>query len=75
MFTSDAFRGRRWHKAGIIIAIPALLISTALVRPSSAVLMIPEPGCPKDSGFNDLRIESPETMFPTQLGLADGLDM
>jgi hypothetical protein len=75
MFTSDAFRGRGWHKAGIIIAIPALLISTALVGPSSAVLMIPEPGCPKDIWSVDRRIRSPEIVFRTQLGLADGLDM
>jgi hypothetical protein len=37
--------------------------------------MIPEPGCPKDIWSVDRRIRSPETVFRTQLGLADGLDM
>jgi hypothetical protein len=73
MFTSDAFCGRGWHKAGMIVAIPILLISTALVGPSSAILMIPEPGC-TIWATSGLYISEPlESFFPTRLGFENGL--
>lgn len=87
-FTSaDAYQGR--CRVAIALAIPLLLILTALVGPSSAVLMIPEPGLPN----SDRSISSPyvssltgsragrilpsdgDVMHPSKLGLDRGLDM
>jgi hypothetical protein len=75
LFTSNAFRQRKWQKARMIVVLPALLISTALVGPSSAILMIPETGCSKEFQRSDLYVKSVETVFPTQLGVADGFSM
>jgi hypothetical protein len=73
IFTSNAFRGRGWQKAGLIIAIPLLLISTALVGPSSAILMIPEPGCPHWAQSELYLSEPLDRLFPARLGFEDGL--
>ena len=43
--------GREWQNTFMVIAIPTILISTVLVGPSSAVLMIPEPGMPKVGAY------------------------
>jgi hypothetical protein len=75
MFTLDTFQGRRWRQVMVIIAIPALLISTALVGPSSAVLMIPGPGCPKYAAGQVLNYATMESMFPTHLNRMNGLEM
>jgi hypothetical protein len=76
LFTSEALKGRRWRKMWVIVPIPALLVSTALVGPSSAVLMIPGPGCPKVGRIDSITPRLPiDTMFPNHLGLANGLNM
>jgi hypothetical protein len=74
MFASDAFRGQVWQKAVMIVTIPALLISTALVGPSSAVLMIPDPGCPKTWMHHPaLHVKPIESLFSSNLSLTDVL--
>jgi hypothetical protein len=75
LFTSDAFHGQRWQKAGMIIMIPTLLISTALVGPSSAVLMIPDSGCPARERIGTLLAKPTESLFPSELGVAEGMLM
>jgi hypothetical protein len=75
IFTSDTFQGSKWHKIGMVVTIPTLLISTALVGPSSAVLMIPGTGCPKYIQQSSLHTDPIEAVFPTQLGLTNGLNM
>jgi hypothetical protein len=42
IFTSPALQG--WRKLFISFAVPTLLVLTALIGPSSAILMIPRPG-------------------------------
>jgi hypothetical protein len=77
LFHSDAFRGRGWQRAGMVVAIPALLISTALVGPSSAVLMIPESGCPRYL-LNDSTIHVGsigfQSVFPIHSDVTDRLE-
>jgi hypothetical protein len=75
LFTSNTFHGRRWQRTGMIIAIPALLISTALVGPSSAVLMIPDSGCARRFLIYPYLYIKAETRFPSHLGPADGFHM
>jgi hypothetical protein len=74
MFTSDAFRGRIWSKASMVIAIPALFMLTALVGPSSAILMIPEPGCPKYMTPIPVSMPSNQSYYPTHLNASNGLN-
>jgi hypothetical protein len=75
LFTSNAFRGRPWRKTGMLLAIPALLVLTALVGPSSAVLMIPEPGCPRHTAPVAIFMAPNESLYPTYLDTNNGLNM
>jgi hypothetical protein len=87
-FTSaNTFQG--WRRVAIAIAMPVLLILTALVGPSSAVLMIPEQGLPNTgrprlivytssltrSRGGKIPPEDGDVMHPAELGLDRGLDM
>jgi hypothetical protein len=74
IFTTDAFRGRIWSKAGIIIAIPTLFMLTALFGPSSAILMIPEPGCSKHTNPVPVFMAPDESLYPTYLDATNGLE-
>jgi hypothetical protein len=74
MFTSDAFRGRIWPKSGMVITIPALFMLTALVGPSSAILMIPEPGCPKYMTLIPVSMPSNESYYLTYPNASNGLN-
>jgi hypothetical protein len=63
-----------WRRVLFAIAIPTLLISTALVGPSSAVLMIPRSGSARDAGiFTMYTNASYEQLFPSTIGRANGL--
>lgn len=72
IFTSDAFRGRGWRRIGMIIAIPVLLISTALVGPSSAVLMVPDPNSPYME-HEWIMAYDEDHFYPTKLNSTQGL--
>jgi hypothetical protein len=74
VFTSEAFRGRIWSKAGMITAIPVLCMLTTLVGPSSAILMIPEPGCSKDMTPVPVFMAQNDTLYPTYLDATNGLE-
>jgi hypothetical protein len=74
LFTSPALYG--WRKVLFAIAIPTLIFSTALVGPSSAVLMIPRSGSPRHVGdFTLYTNASYEQLFPTTIGRANGLQL
>jgi hypothetical protein len=77
IFTSNAFWGRVWQRMWILIGILSLRISTALVGPSSAVLMIPEPGCPKKlmSTLNSSYDFAVQPNLPGWMVLVEGLKM
>ena len=66
----------RWRKIGFVLMIPPLVVLTALVGPSSAVLMIPRPGMGKVLGF-DLQClgGSLEYVFPSDVNVTHGLDL
>jgi hypothetical protein len=74
LLTSNTFRGRIWPKVGIVLAIPVLLILTALVGPSSAVLMIPEPGCSKLMDPVAIFMTPNESLYPAHLNHSNGLN-
>lgn len=74
VITSPALRG--WRKALFIVGLPALIALTALVGPSSAVLMIPRAGSPLVVGTGTVYVEgSSQYLYPTVVGLANGLDL
>lgn len=50
IITSRVLRG--WRKALFAVMIPILIVLTALVGPSSAILMIPRSGVPSYSKYN-----------------------
>ncbi|KAH7076611.1 hypothetical protein BKA63DRAFT_286177 [Paraphoma chrysanthemicola] len=66
LFSSKSFHGRGWQQIMIGIAIPVLIISTALVGPSSAVLMIPGQGCPSPTVYDWFRHGPIDTVFSTK---------
>ncbi|KAH7086797.1 hypothetical protein FB567DRAFT_51523 [Paraphoma chrysanthemicola] len=66
VFSSKSFHGRGWRQIMIGTAIPVLIISTALVGPSSAVLMIPRQGCPSPTVYDWIRYGPIDTVFSTQ---------
>jgi hypothetical protein len=68
-------RQRRLRRVAIVAAIPTLLILTALVGPSSAVLMMPEPGSPKLDREFTTALGPSEFLFPTHLDVERGLNM
>jgi hypothetical protein len=71
--TSDTFRGRVWSREVMITAMPVLCILTALVGPSSAILMIPEPGCSKHMNPMPVFMDPNESLHPTYLDATNGL--
>jgi hypothetical protein len=72
--TSKAFYG--WRKAAFVIAIPLLIFLTALVGPSSAILMIPRPGTPRELGSLVFYPNaSQENMFPSHVNETRGLKL
>jgi hypothetical protein len=74
IFTSPALSG--WRKAALVCAIPVLLVLTALVGPSSAILMIPRPDTPhiiRESTLYSLKSE--EDLYPEFLNKSNGLTM
>lgn len=74
LFRSPALYG--WRRVLFAITIPTLLISTALVGPSSAVLMIPRSGSAHDAGaFTLYTNASYEQLFPSTIGRANGLQL
>lgn len=74
LFVSPALYG--WRRVLFAIAIPTLLISTALVGPSSAVLMIPRSGSARDGGaFTFYTNASYEQLLPSTIGRANGLQL
>lgn len=77
MFHPDATRvqERRLRRLALIAAIPTLLILTALVGPSSAVLMIPERGSPNVVEKKTIPLGPIDVTFPTNLDRIHGLDM
>ncbi|KAJ8106197.1 hypothetical protein OPT61_g9698 [Boeremia exigua] len=75
LLTSTHGTKRSWNKVAMIIAIPALLILTALVGPSSAALMISEPGMPKVYARYPWRVAEQEDAYPTHLNLGEGPDL
>jgi hypothetical protein len=72
IITSSTLRG--WRKFMFVVVIPALLALTALVGPSSAVLMIPRPGS-SDVVWVVTRYlnHSLETLYPSYLDKSHGL--
>lgn len=74
-FDTNTSRERKVRRVFMVAAIPALLVLTALVGPSSAVLMIPEPGSAKLDDEATTAIGPIEFMFPATLGLQNGLNM
>lgn len=74
LWVSPALRG--WCKALFVLGIPLLFIITALVGPSSAVLMIPRPSrpyfAPAITLFGNV---SKEALFPSRIGRAEGLTL
>lgn len=74
-FDADVVRQRRFQRAVMVAAIPLLLIMTALVGPSSAVLMIPEPGIPKLDRAVTTALGPLEVMFPVNVDFERGLNM
>lgn len=75
LFTLTWTPGRKWHRVAMVNAIPVLLGLTALVGPSIATLMIPEPGLPKVYEAVPRYYQSKEIMYPTRLKLVDELNM
>lgn len=65
-----------WRKIGFTLSVLGLFIMTAVVGPSSAVLMIPQPGM---SYMNDTVIRhynfSEEVLFPSRMDNSDKLDL
>jgi hypothetical protein len=74
LWTSPALRG--WRKALFVLGIPLLMTITALVGPSSAVLMIPRPNCPKSDPAKKIFADaSIEALFPSHIGRSEGLTL
>ena len=74
LWTSPALHG--WRKAFLVLGIPLLMITTALVGPSSAVLMIPRPNCPKSDPAKRIFADAPiEALFPSHVGRPEGLTL
>jgi hypothetical protein len=72
LFTSTALRG--WRKLFLAVAIPLLLALTAVVGPSSAVLMIPRPNSPLvRPPVTMYANQSIERFFPSRIGREQGL--
>ena len=74
LWTSPDLHG--WRKAFLVLGIPLLMITTALVGPSSAVLMIPRPNCPKSDPAKRIFADAPiEALFPSHVGHPEGLTL
>lgn len=72
--TSQSFRGRR--KALFVCLVPLLVLLTALVGPSSAVLMIPRAGMSSRPSVIHWRSTNDEdVMFPSQLDKTQNLTL
>lgn len=72
VITSSAIRG--WRKLMFVIMIPALITLTALVGPSSAVLMIPRPGSSELIRAVTIYLNhSSESLYPSYLDKSHGL--
>jgi hypothetical protein len=72
VLTSPALH--RWRKMIFVVAIPTLLVLTALVGPSSAVLMIPRPGSPNVLGkITRYANKSVQDLYPSPLNRTNGL--
>lgn len=72
--TSQSFRGRR--KALFVCLVPLLVLLTALVGPSSAVLIIPRAGMSSRPSVIHWRSKSDEdTMFPSRLDKTQNLTL
>jgi hypothetical protein len=72
--TSRSFCGRR--KALFVCLVPLLILLTALVGPSSAVLMIPRAGMSSRPSVVHWRSTNDENaMFPSQLGKEQNLTL
>lgn len=73
-FTSDVFKGRLRRRICIIIVTTILLITSVLVRLSTATPMVPGPGCSRTSDstryYDDMG-----SIFPTNLSLPNGHNM
>jgi hypothetical protein len=66
---SPVLRGRR--KIVFVVMIPLLLILTAVVGPSSAILMIPRPGTlHTDAVVTRYAKDSMETLFPSHVDIS-----
>ena len=65
-----------WRKVTFALSVSGLLFMTAVVGPSSAILMIPRPGMP-NSEQTEVRYmnASEETIFPTHLNHTHGLNL
>lgn len=77
MFHPDTtcVQDRRLRRLALVAAIPTLLILTALVGPSSAVLMIPERGSPKITEEKPISLGPIDLTFPPDLDHKHGLNM
>lgn len=72
LFTASTLRG--WHKLLLAIAVPILLALTAVVDPSSAVLMIPRPNSPLVRSPVTMYSNQPiESLFPSRIAREQGL--
>ncbi|KAH7412362.1 hypothetical protein DE146DRAFT_751478 [Phaeosphaeria sp. MPI-PUGE-AT-0046c] len=68
-------RERRLRRLAMAAAIPVLLILTAVVGPSSAVLMFPQPGMPMLDRKDTTTLGPLEYYFPSSLDYTRGLNM
>jgi hypothetical protein len=74
VFRSRTLQG--WRKAIFVIVMPALVGLTALVGPSSAVLMIPRSGTPRVVwDVTKFSNESVETLYRSRIGTAEGFNL
>ena len=69
LFRSRALQG--WRKTIFVVAMPLLFALTALVGPSSAVLMIPRAGVPRTSSHTQLwGVASDEASYPSKIPIS-----
>ncbi|KAF3008608.1 hypothetical protein E8E13_007914 [Curvularia kusanoi] len=74
LFTSAALRG--WRKIFLAVSFPILLGITALVGPSSAVLMIPRQGIAHvGQSLTVLANASEQSIFPSNISHVNGLTL